>query len=164
MENKREKFLNYGYWLSFILLLLSIGMLAGYFYNDYQGEILAFVSKIQQEPSEEGDITIGCENMSLSGSVNCLVKKVRVFYKYNETDENIELTLEELKERGGDCWDYSKLYANAAEKLGFGYEFVLLPMGLGKKHAIVVIYSEEGYCIVDQRSVMCTEYGDEEKY
>jgi len=157
-----SKILGYIYMLSFVFLLLLIGGFVGYLYNDYQGEILGFVSKIQQEPSEEGDINIGCENMSVSESVDCLVKKVRVFYKYNETDDDIELTLEEIKERGGDCWDWSKLYANAAEKLGFKYKFVFFPINSKERHSFVVIYNEEGYCAVDQIKAMCAGYGNTE--
>lgn len=155
MENKRKKFGDYIYWLSFVLMLLSIGVLIGYLYNNYQGEILGFISNIQQESFEEGDISLGCENLSLFESVDCLVKNVKPFYKYNHTEGNIPLTLKEIKEFGGDCWDYIYLYSGAVEELGFGYRYLKYPMNEKEMHIFLIIYNEEGYCLVDGISSVC---------
>lgn len=149
------EFWDYFYWFSFIFVLLSIGMLAGYFYNNYQGEILGFISNIQQESFEEGTISLGCENLSLFESTRCLVKNVKPFYKYNHSKGNIPLSLEEIKKRGGDCWDYIHLYSEAAEELGFGYRYLKYPMNEKEMHIFLIIYDEEGYCLVDGISSVC---------
>lgn len=155
MKKQAGKFWDYAGWISFVLLLLLIGGFAGYFYNDYQGKILGFISKTQQEYSEEGNITMGCENLSLFESTDCLVKNVKTFYKYNYSKGNIPLSLEEIKEFGGDCWDYIYLYSEATEELGFGYRYLKYPINEKEMHIFLIIYNEEGYCLVDGISYVC---------
>jgi len=133
------------------LIFLLIGVIIGCLYNDKE-EILDFIGL---EKSIEGNISVGCENLSLFKSADCLVKNVKTFYKYNKTKGNIPHTLEEIKEQGGDCWDYTYLYSEAAEELGFGYRYLKYPMNEKEIHLFLVIYNEDGYCLIDQIGHVC---------
>lgn len=137
-----------------VLIILVIGMVIGALYNENKEEILGFI--ILKKPME-GNISFGCENLSLSKTVNCLVRNVRPFYKYNRTEGNVPFSLEEIKEHGGDCWDYSYLYSEAAKELGFGYRYLKYPMNEKESHIFLIIYDEGGYCLIDQLKSVCAK-------
>ena len=51
-----------------------------------------------------------CNNLTLRDTALCLGDYVDSIYKFRENRDMNVLTLEELKEQGGDCMDYSRLY------------------------------------------------------
>lgn len=134
------------------LIFLLVGVIMGYFYNENEEEILGFMVV---EKSIGENISVGCENLGLFESANCLVKNVKTFYKYTRTEGNVPLTLEEIKKNGGDCWDYTYLYSEAAKDLGFGYKYLKYPMNTKEDHIFLIIYNEEGYCLIDQLKYKC---------
>ena len=60
-----------------------------------------------------------CKNLSIESTASCLKNQIKKIYKYNVTDDNINLTFEELKRRGGDCRNYAFLYQKLGNALGF---------------------------------------------
>lgn len=91
-----------------------------------------------------------CSNLSTIDTARCLINWVEPFYKYNLTDDSEILTLEDLKERGGDCKDWSQLYESAAKGLGFETELIVFNTRKGFAHEVVLIYKNKQYCIIDQ--------------
>ncbi|KKM22073.1 hypothetical protein LCGC14_1628990, partial [marine sediment metagenome] len=55
-------------------------------------------------PSED------CNNLSLVDTSYCLRGKVKEIFSFNYTDDDLTLTYDELKTRGGDCKDWSDYY------------------------------------------------------
>lgn len=157
MENEEsyQEIKNYNFWIS-LLLIVSV-ILNFYILFDFAGkDISADIKSIFfKEPDNIAQIVNDCKNLSLENGVSCLNNYVRSIYKYNPTDDDVDLTLEELKERGGDCYDYSKLYAQMAEELGYKSEIIIIPVKEDANHAFVVIYNEEGYCNVDGEHFEC---------
>jgi len=82
---------------------------------------------------------------------------VEEFFKYNISNAGKKLTLEELKDQGGVCSHYSKLYIDLARADGFDTEYVKFKAG-NESHAVAVIANEKGYCIADQRMGWCTNF------
>ena len=98
-----------------------------------------------------------CQDKDLEDTAHCLNHWVNSFYKYNLTDDSINLTLEQLKERGGDCNDWAKLYYSKAIELGFKAKFVDIILN-HEGHRYTVMYNEHGYCSLDQIDVHCFPY------
>jgi len=67
-------------------------------------------------------------------------------------------TIEELKERGGDCKNWAELYIDYAEDLGFNVEMPIVNTGNKTAHTFAVISDETGYCKLDQMSLDCFEF------
>lgn len=100
----------------------------------------------------EKKIIDSCSGKSLEGSVNCIVRKVELVYKYKVQPDNKNMTLEEISEEGGDCYDYSLLYARLGNGLGFNYSTTFGFNMDRKGHRITIISDGNDYCIVDQFS------------
>jgi hypothetical protein len=96
-----------------------------------------------------------CTDLNLSESAYCLRDRLLGFYKYNISNIDKELTLDELKEQGGVCSHYSKWYITEMEKNGFNAEYVVFPLNETINHAIAIASNSEAYCILDQRAVNC---------
>ncbi|MEK6882086.1 MAG: hypothetical protein AABY22_20890, partial [Nanoarchaeota archaeon] len=116
----------YNFSVSF-LLVISI-VINFYAIYSFAGDRISSDIKgfLMEEPNNVTEIIGSCRNMSLEDSVSCMNEYVKSFYKYTLTDDDVDLTLEELKERGGDCLDYSRLYAEMAKELGFDYDIIFL--------------------------------------
>lgn len=99
-----------------------------------------------------------CVNLSLEDTAYCLRDYVSTFFNYTSR-EDIEKTLEDIKQNGGDCYDYSMLYKRVGESLGFySYKFVV-DADKDNAHAFAVISDDTGYCLLDQiNKPDCTFY------
>lgn len=97
-----------------------------------------------------------CSGLPLKEGARCMVAYVSEFYKYNETDDNIILTEEDLRNRGGDCRDWAMYYVKFARKLGYYSSTKVMPIKNTLMHEITVVSNEEGYCVIDQRAYHCT--------
>lgn len=112
-------------------------------------------------PNSEQEIIDNCKNLNLTESVYCLRNEIKPFYKYNVTDDKIakNMTLDEIKEFGGDCGVYSYLY----ERLGIGLGFNATTNrynGIKNVHyahrwAEVWDIDEEKYCELNMLEVKC---------
>ena len=103
-----------------------------------------------------------CSNMSLINTTYCLVDFVNDFYKYNKTDDKINLDLKELMERGGDCKNYADFYSFNLEKYGFKSKKIRFFVSEDEEtkifHAVIIAYDSEGYCILSLNHADCYSY------
>lgn len=110
----------------------------------YEGENIK-IAESEQEIIED------CSNLDLINTSYCLVDNVKTFYIYNKTDDNLKLTFNQLKERGGDCRNYAFLYERLGKELGFDVTTVRNDgvKGLYNAHRYAVLWDEETYCKLD---------------
>jgi len=109
--------------------------------------------------NETKDIIYNCAGMNVQDTGRCLNRQVKEIYKYNVTDDSVNMNFTELKERGGDCKDWHDLYSSMAIKLGFNSTKVRIHVRNNTAHAFTIISDEEGYCLLDQRKYFCFYYG-----
>ncbi len=83
-------------------------------------------------------------------AVNCLHANLMTFFNYNYSNYKTHLTFEELKERGGVCWHYTKWYIESAKKLGYKAKEINIKLTDDVGHVFAVINDKYTYCIVDQ--------------
>src|SRR3990167_1638331 len=107
----------------------------------------------QEPPNSIQEIINNCDNKDLSDSIDCIKKYTYSMYKYNLTDDKITLTFDQLKVRGGDCLDWTRLYEQIAKSLGFNTTqttvFVKDNSTINFYHTNLMVYNEEGYCLLD---------------
>lgn len=101
-----------------------------------------------------------CKQDSIIASANCLRDFVAEFYNGTDTTHRLvpRKSLEELKQRGGTCYDYAFFYKEMAEDLGFetrrlSYDGII---GVFDPHTWTVIYDDNYHCHLDlDRPVRC---------
>lgn len=129
----------------FLVLLIIIISVTSFFSDDsntYSG-------------LENSTSYLSCKNLSLENTTFCLNDYVKSIFIYNITDDKLDLNLEDLKERGGDCKDWAELYIKMAQELGFKTEYVSFYTTDDRRHAVMIISDETGYCVIDQRKYKC---------
>ncbi len=119
--------------------------------------------KNYEMPSNESDIVARCSNMNLANTAACLVGNVETFYKYVDNPDWNNLNFTSIQQIGGDCKDWAQLYNRMIKQLpegkyAYSGEYVNFPIDKVNKvaHAVAIIGSEEGYCIIDQVSYTCS--------
>ena len=105
-------------------------------------------------PNSEQDIIDNCENLELFDTAKCLNDNINTFYKFNKTDDALIQAFNNLKIRGGDCMDYSRLYEKLGNKLGFTSKIVRISL-TKIDHVFTIINDGEDYCILDQNEYWC---------
>ena len=118
---------------------------------------------IKKEIPKDMQVIINdCELLGLSDTAKCLVSNVKSFFIYQKTNDAIDLNFSELKLNGGDCKDYSELYKELGDNLGFDTEYVDITIEGNKAHRFVILSNEEGYCVLDQvNKPICFVYKNE---
>lgn len=130
---------------SLVLLSISLGML-----------IVPIIESLESKIKyNTNNYTKECNNLSLEDTAQCLNSYVKSIFIYNVTDDSIDLTLEELKERGGDCKDWAELYQVMADNLGFHTEMPVVSTRRGYAHTFTIISDDGGYCLLDQVNFKC---------
>ncbi len=111
-----------------------------------------------------GSLGPECFNLSFQDTAVCLNDYVREGFIYNVTDDKIDLTLEELKRRGGDCRDFSDFYLRYMEFYGYDQDNQIVK-GLVEKnetvakyHVSLMSFDSTGYCHFDMRDLECYKY------
>jgi hypothetical protein len=99
-----------------------------------------------------------CQNLSLKKTVNCVVDYVSGFYKYNLTDDSVNLSFEQLRNRGGDCKDWSEFYVKEFIDYGFKAEMIIFNVDSKTNHAYVNVHDESGYCVVGALNYDCVDF------
>jgi hypothetical protein len=99
-----------------------------------------------------------CSNLSYDNTTICLVSYVKSFYNYTIRDD-IDRTLEDIKNNGGDCYDYSKLYEKMANSLGLNSTTYAFYGETGHRFAIIYDYKMTGYCQIDLLNYVCRSFG-----
>lgn len=89
-----------------------------------------------------------CRNLQLEDTTYCLMTYVAGIYNFTEKNDTYNVTLEDVKKTGGDCHDYSLLYAELSNRLGF-YSSTHRIETDKKAHRFAVIMDDTGYCIID---------------
>jgi hypothetical protein len=108
--------------------------------------------------NNEAIIVENCSNLSLRETSSCLLVNIQPIFKYNITDDNAVLTFDELKTNGGDCKDWSQLYARLGKAEGF---YTYLPRFKANEttdHQIAIISDNTGYCVLDQEAGNCIDF------
>jgi len=134
--------------LSLIMLGLFfiLGFLVYPVYQDYKSTHIS--SRISSE-------NIDCFNLSLEDTSYCLRDKLKGFYKYNISNIDADLSLEELKEQGGVCRHFADWYFEQLKSAPFYTKEVTFDISDENAHKITIVSSPNGYCILDQLSVKC---------
>ena len=135
----------------FFVFVISCSFMLGYLLNETNFNL----SEINDTNLSEITNIESCQNKTLEESAYCLRDYVKSFYKYNVTDDSKNLTINELKEVGGDCRDFSLLYEQLAEQLGFYAD--TKPIYTNEfGHRFAIIWNENlDYCILDQMIIKC---------
>ena len=99
-----------------------------------------------------------CSGLDLEDTSRCLQSYLSTFYNYVPRD-TFAKDINDIIENGGDCSDYTRLYVQWAEDLGYtGKTVVIKPKGtIG--HAFAIIGDKTGYCRLDQlNDIDCVLY------
>ena len=104
-----------------------------------------------------------CGNMSFLNTSVCLNRFVNQIFIYNVTDDNISLTLDDLKKRGGDCKDWTDFYERYLNLYGYSNIqrvnlFVERADGISNGHVFLVAGDKTGYCTLDMENITCFTY------
>lgn len=135
----------------FFSIIVSAFILGG-LYADYNQ-----LKELNEVP--QGTFYLNCENLSLEETANCMRSYVEPFFKYTLTPDNMTLTVEEIKTRGGDCKDWSELYKKMTPEPYYG-NTLKFQTSDKTAHIVYVISDDEGYCILDQLTIVkCGELG-----
>lgn len=135
-----------------LIIMLVLAVIIGWCGNSlYQVYHFPSIKKI---PESKKDIIEDCKGLSVSETSNCLRDNIETFFKYRENNDSNQLTFNEIKIKGGDCKDWSELYANIGEDLGFYTKYVDFYMKPNSRHAITIISNTSDYCILDQIGVV----------
>lgn len=95
--------------------------------------------------------------------MNDLEREIKEIYKYNVTDDDINLSYRELRSRGGDCKDWAEYWIKRAEEEGYNAEYDRVYLyseetdngEINHYHAYAKIGNENGWCIAAGNHVKC---------
>ena len=142
-----------------IILGFSISQIAGVEIVNNNLKSLFMHKKI---PNSEQGIVNDCMNKGLIDSAYCINKDIKTFYKYNITNDNTVLSFNDLKRRGGDCFNWAQLYKRLGDDLGFNSKMVTLKVSetssLITEHVITILSNKEGYCVLSNENVWCVSF------
>lgn len=142
---------------SFLYFFAVIGIFSliifGYFYIDEN-------KKIEDPIRYEGEFPLKCANKTLVETSYCFNEEVRAYFKYVPGEDENFKTWEKIKEKGGDCSDYSRIYEYWFNLVGYESEKIVINVNKSISHMFIVAHSDKGYCILDQNSYpKCFNYG-----
>jgi len=129
-------------------------------YISSSGELYFFTSR-ESEKNPFKDIYTPsyeyCRFKELETTVNCLHNFIEQNYNYQELGHT-DRTIEDILERGGNCYDWSRASVKMAQNLGFKAYTTHLSLYNGEEaHMFAIIYNEGQYCILDQgQDVYCS--------
>ena len=118
----------------------------GWFGNSIHNEIKT--QSITQSSQIEISNISQCSNLSLRNTSYCLRDYIKTFYNYTIRSD-IPRTEEDIRQNGGDCYDYTELYVGYIKELGFNGYHITIKVTDDVNHGFAVISNEEGYCILD---------------
>lgn len=109
------------------------------------------------------DIIGNCSNKSLINASECINQHIQKVYKFAVTNDNVSLTFDELKSKGGDCKDWSELYLNLTSEMGFNSQDFKIFIKNNKQnmsmyHEFVLAYNYEGYVIFDGQKLLVNQF------
>ena len=112
-------------------------------------------------PDSQQEIVNRCDNLSMEKSAECVVDNVNTFFIYNITDDNILLTFNELKAKGGDCQNWAVLYEDVGKELGFYTQRIGIKATDSTNHIMTIWSSpkEEIWCYLQNDNYGCMGLG-----
>lgn len=107
-----------------------------------------------------------CENMTFQNTAICLNDFARSNFYYNITDDSIDLTAQDMMERGGDCRDWTNFYQDYMEYYGFDDNkpikiFVSREGITSYYHVFLIASHSSGYCHMDIKDLQCYKYAND---
>jgi len=104
-----------------------------------------------------------CVNLSFQDTAICLNDFARDNFYYNVTDDDWDLTIQDMIERGGDCRDWTNFYQDYMEYYGYGNSqrvkiFVEKEGITSYYHVFLIISHSSGYCHMDIKDLQCYKY------
>ena len=129
------------------LHIFLIGFLIGFF-------IYGIVTYEDSYEPKQTIKELECKGLGLINTSKCLVNNVNQFYSYTDTDDKINLTEEELKEKGGDCNNWANYYVKKFKELGFYGNIAIFDIDKETSHVVAIISNEKGYCVIDQTEII----------
>ena len=154
LNDNNQEALQKIYVVIFSFVVISMLILSGifvYIYNhdfdDSTKEL--FTKEITIENINE------CQNLSFQNQVECMIEYVKPYYNYN-IRWDVNRSIEDVLINGGDCYDWSHVYAKLGNQLGLNTRTENI---YGNKigHTFVIIWDKDltGYCIVDGLKLSC---------
>lgn len=137
ITSKEKKFV-----ILILILLLSAFFILGYSLSPIIGNAIYNIEKnfdYKKTPNSEQDIIRECKNKDFIDSASCVKSSIDRIYKYVVTNDSINMTFDELKEKGGDCKDYSELISRLFNGIGFKSKIEEVDYGGSIWHNYVVI-------------------------
>ena len=123
------------------------------------GGTKVFQNNIDKSSINEIDILnnpLGCANLSLIETSNCLNKELSSWWKYNISNlyafwPNKKIDWETIKKDGGVCWQSSEWYNRRAKDLGFSAKEISFGEDEGHSYSLIWDKQMTEYCILDQQ-------------
>ncbi len=113
------------------------------------------------EFSQSKLIDNNCNKTDIFTNAECLNNKLGQWWYYNISNIGKELSLEELKEKGGVCSHATEWFLNNINNSIFYTERVLIKINKSKYHTFAIMSNEQGYCLLDQKIIQCFGFEDE---
>ena len=144
----------------FIILVFVLGGVIGF---GFGSEILMPMAEFSVTTGYNTTITEKCKDLPLDLTARCVVRSVRPIFKYNVTSDWVNLSEEELMERGGDCRDWSMYYKKLFLQLGFHSDTHVIIADAGSAHRFATVSDNTGWCVISEINYICFEFGEEQK-
>lgn len=92
--------------------------------------------------------------------VDKLVRETNKWYIYNLTDDSVNLTDADLRQRGGDCKDWAEYYIRHLNYTTARLDTILIEEREKdiNFHDYVVVGNAEAFCIISNKSYKCWRY------
>lgn len=104
-----------------------------------------------------------CTGLDLILTSECLEKEIEPYFNYTIRDD-LDRSLDDIKQSGGDCFDYNLLYKKWIKQLGFNAELIQFDLNNETSHVITLAYTHNAYCILDQTvHPSCVVLGEEQQ-
>lgn len=109
---------------------------------------------------------ISCKGLELQDTSECLRQYVSTFFNYTSNIDSLR-SFEDIKNNGGDCYDYTQLYIRFGKDLGYEVMEIKIiatdPNSLS--HIFAIMYEPGvGYCLMDQlKEYGCYVFGTSKK-
>lgn len=157
--NTKKKISGIAMLIVIYFLAFCLGVVIERYLNQNQEEIPHFFSGEEQL----AEVMEDCKGkLGIEPKLKCFNGYVNSIFNYTLTDDSLNLSLDELKENGGDCYNWAKFYCFAGEELGFNCDLITINKTNSSAHMFALIYSEEGYCVTDQKDIHCFIYREQQ--
>jgi len=131
----------------FIVLFMAVGI--------YDGSIIyRFVDKNIPEkitmktysiiPNSKDDYIDICQSDNIEEAAKCIVLTTKNFFNYNLTNLKANLSFNKLKEQGGVCHHWAKLYNQIGKEMGYNTYYEIIRTKENKLHAFFSILKPSG--------------------